>query len=278
VINWCRKLLLKFGLSGLLESFSWLRNLLSFKITEIERNLYLVKDKKSGFYLYFPFKNLSRVINTQLSFLRGGGGFFNHYREKYLYDGFEIPTDWDIVDCGAYVGGFSLSVSPLHHGRIFSLEPSPYNFRALVENIELHKVGRIIKPLNIGLGKCSGGTLFHISVSGQDDSSLSVDEKIDDFHETVEVHQVSFSDFAKANNLRLDKTFLKLEAEGEELSIIQGFNGSLPAVISVDVSAEFFGKSPILEVKKLLTELGYHCKTATSGPRGEPVALISYLV
>ena len=55
----------------------------------------------------------------------------------YCLDGFKIPPDWDVIDCGAYVGWFSLELAEAGHGgRIFSVEPSSKTFIALQKNIQ----------------------------------------------------------------------------------------------------------------------------------------------
>jgi FkbM family methyltransferase len=258
------------------RTYSFIRNLLEFEIYKVSLNLYLVIYKKSGFALFFPFKQVGANINTQLGFFREKDGFLNHYTEKYLYDNFEIPFDWDVVDCGAYVGGLSLAVARKHQGRIFAIEPSPFNFRALQLNLIAHNSSHFVTAHNYALGaEISSGTL-HISVTGQDDSLLSVDEISDDFHSTHLVKIRTFSDFAFAHDLNLDKTFLKIEAEGAELEVLQGMRESLPRVISLDVSAEMYGKSPLPEVLVFLSNNGFMCKPATIGIGGEPISVIAY--
>ena len=195
---------------------------------------------------------------------------------KYLYDGFTIPLDWNVIDCGAYIGGFSLSTNRKHAGSIYCLEPSPYNFKALELNVGLHRENRNIKCLNIALGETTEKSALHISGTGQDDSILGIDNAEDDFHETVDVQVYSFSDLASKLELNLDKTILKLEAEGSELAVINGLGNKLPAVITIDVSAEMFGKSPLVEVASLLDGMGYSISNPTFGINDEPIALICH--
>ena len=254
---------------------SFLRNLCQFKIENISENLYLVTHRRTGLELYFPFKHLDNKINTQLGFFREKEGFFAHYIQKYLYSGFVIPKDWDVVDCGAYVGGFSLAVTEERTGRVFAIEPSPYNFQALENNISTYDTKKIISAYNVALGSASGLGTLHISVTGQDDSILGVDERLDDFHleKTVEIQ--TFHEFTLFHCLNLDRTFLKVEAEGAELQVLEGMGPSLPKAISLDVSAEMFGKSPVLEVMSYLTTRGYSCQAPTIGIHGEPIALLA---
>jgi FkbM family methyltransferase len=254
---------------------SYLRNIFQFKIENISENLYLVTNRRTGLGLYFPFKHLDNKINTQLGFFREKEGFFAHYIQKYLYSGFVIPKDWDVVDCGAYIGGFSLAVREERIGRVFAIEPSPYNFQALKNNISAHDTKKTISAHNVALGSASGLGTLHISVTGQDDSILGVDESLDNFHleRTVEIQ--TFHEFALFHCLNLDKTFLKVEAEGAEIQVLEGMGQSLPKAISLDVSAEMFGKSPVSEVMSYLTSRGFICQAPTIGIHGEPIALFA---
>lgn len=258
------------------RTYSFFRNKIEFEISKVSVNLYLVAHKKSMFSLFFPFKRLDTNVNTQLGFFREKKGFRGHYIEKYLYDNFEIPSDWDVVDCGAYIGGFSLAIAENHKGRVFAVEPSPFNFRALQLNIISHNCSNIVTAYNFAFGaKLTSGTL-HISVTGQDDSLLEVDEILDDFHSVELVEIWTFSDFANTHHLDLNKTFLKVEAEGAELDVLLGMRESLPRVISLDVSAEMYGKSPLQEVLIFLSHQGFICKPAMLGRGGEPISVIAY--
>lgn len=259
-----------------LRTYSFIRNLFLFEVSKASPNLFLVIHKRSGFALFFPFKQLGANINTQLGFFREKGGFLNHYIDKYLYDNFEIPSDWDVVDCGAYIGGLSLAVARKHQGRVFAIEPSPFNFRSLQLNLMVHNCSHIVTAHNFAFGAEAGSGTLHISVTGQDDSLLSVDEISDDFHSDQLVTITTFSDFALEYNLDLDKTFLKVEAEGAELEVLLGMRRCLPRVISVDVSAEMYGKTPLPEVLDFLSRSGYVCKPATFGISGEPISVIAY--
>jgi hypothetical protein len=82
-------------------------------------------------------------------------------------------------------------------------------------------------------------------------------------------------DFATGFKVDGRKCFLKIEAEGFEIEVIQGFGSFRPQVISVDVSPERFGESPLSSIQKSLTEMGYKCIPPMHNGKF-PVALLAY--
>ena len=262
-------------LSWLSSNFRYRQILSKFDITQVDKNIFYVQSKESKFGLHFPFKRLTKSIWTQLLFVSDRNGYLNHYMEKYCYDGFVIPDYWDVIDCGAYVGGFSLAVAQKNNARIFAVEPSPHNFHALTLNLELLNTKKNILPLNFGLGDQFAKRKLHISSTGQDDSLIGVDDKFDDTgsSEIVEIH--TLSDLISKNKIDVTQCFLKVEAEGFEPEVIAGLGNFRPAVISIDVSSERFGQSPLKQLIEQLEGMGYGCHEP-SREGVEPIAMISY--
>ena len=61
----------------------------------------------------------------------------------------------------------------------------------------------------------------------------------------------------KKFSINANKVFLKLEAEGFEFEILKGLKEQRPRCISVDISPEMNGKSPIEGVTNYLIRKGY---------------------
>lgn len=257
------------------DLISWVEIIIKFRIQRISNNLFLIRHVRSNTQIYFPFKKINRSIWTQLRFMDQQNGYFDHMKKKYLYTDFEIPSNWTIVDCGSYVGGFSISISKDHSGKIYCVEPSPSNFEALRKNIELFSATNNIDIFNYGFGETNMIADMSISGSGQDDSLLGVDDSGDDISQIVKVEIKRFDQFADEKGIDLDKCFLKLEAEGYEIEAIKGLGVCKPLVISVDISAERLGESPLQEVSNQLRSIGYDL-IETNLDKGEPVTLLAF--
>ena len=258
-------------------SINWAIVNRQYFFTHCSDSVFRVKNKSTGFELFFPFKEITKSVWFQLTLLKSRDEYLAHYRSKYLYDGFLIPSNWDVIDCGAYVGGFAMSVESPREGRTFALEPSAKNFEALLRNLELMGIGPAVVPVRIGLGDTNSFFDMSISGSGQDNSILGVDSPEDDLSESQVVELRTLASFISEHEIKEEECFLKVEAEGYEIEVIRGFGEFRPRVISVDVSPERYGESPLPQIEKMLSDLGYKCIDPLHN--GDfPVSLIAYYI
>lgn len=178
-------------------------------------------------------------------------GYLAWLERKYAMPGFCEVTAGDIVfDCGAYIGGFSMSVADTA-GTVYSFEPAPLNFRCLERNAAQFPN---IHARAIGLGRQTGPMRLNLSKSSVEHSFLAPDRGASDRAITVDV-RTARDVVAEAGLTRVD--FFKIEAEGFEIEVFQGLGDLRPRKIAIDVSPERDRESPAAVLHRGLTEMGY---------------------
>lgn len=180
------------------------------------------------------------------------------YLEKYSLK----PGD-TVIDCGAYVGEFTLyaakAVGP--SGRVVAFEPGPEIFKRLTANIELNNL-KNVTAVNKGLwskdgllkcvGDNIGGYSFEFAENNAGDIELPV-ASLD-------------NELARLKIPRVD--FIKADIEGAELEFIEGAGRTLE---SNDVSLAIAsyhtieGKKSCFGLEKMLMLLGYNARTGNPG-------------
>lgn len=170
---------------------------------------------------------------------------------KYTLPGFvELQSDDVVVDCGAFVGGFTVAAARLG-ATVVAVEPSRTNRRCLHQNIR----DMSVRVEAVGLGSAGGEATFHESSTGVDSSFGQPDEGRRTRSYTVPVMTLD----ELISTLDNPPTFLKLEAEGSEKDILNGMTVHKPSKISVDASPEgqSSGQGPIAH---RLESLGYEVR------------------
>jgi FkbM family methyltransferase len=178
-------------------------------------------------------------------------GFEELLRRKYCLPGFvEVERGDIVVDCGAYVGGFSFSAARIAE-EVHAFEPEAANFACLVRNF----TALSHMTLNeVGLYSDSKTMNLNISASSVEHSLLMPDDGPPIEIRPIQV--VALQDYCRAKQLnRLD--FVKIEAEGVELEIFDGLGSIRPRKLAIDVSAERNGESPAEEFLQRLEAVGY---------------------
>lgn len=197
--------------------------------------------------IYFP-RPLPLIKFSHIIF-----GYEEWLTRKYTLPGFlEIEPEDIAVDCGTYVGGFSLGAAKVAK-ELHIFEPDISNFDCILKNM---KFFNNVKLNNLGLYNVSKEINFNISDSSVEHSILKPDNgKILDVRK---IKVKSLKDYAEENSIK-KYDFLKIEAEGVELEVFEGLKDLLPQKIAVDVSPERNGKSPINEFK-LILDKKYHLR------------------
>lgn len=203
----------------------------------------LVSYQSDGGRLYFP---CEMKANLHLA-----SGYLTWMKEKYRQAGFvEVEPSDLVVDCGAFVGGFACAVAGTA-SMVYAFEPSSENCRALRKNIN----GRSnVRAMQLGLYCDTTMMTMNLSDSHVDNSFLRPDHYATDRSEEVEC--IRLDQWAMNNEIE-SIDFLKVEAEGVEIEVLQSI-GDLPVrKIAVDCSAERDGASPKNEVARLLADRRY---------------------
>jgi len=169
-------------------------------------------------------------------------------------------------DIGSHVGYLSLVLSKkvCAEGRVVSFEPDVRNLRALRTNVEQNLISNVT-IVDQPLSNKPGTIKFAIY-----DTYSLVNHVVDSFHDSasdaqiVEVEATSVDAYCNDNDLR--PTFLKIDVEGHEVSVLQGAMGLLRAqhpTVLVEVRPDTF-----IAVSALLKPLGYKHKMLGGNGRG----------
>ncbi len=171
---------------------------------------------------------------------------------KYTLPGFiELEIGDLVIDCGAFVGGFTRAA--LRAGAsVIAVEPSRTNRRCLETNLGGYNVD--IRP--VGLGPVNSHATFRESSTGVDSTFGKLDEGIPTEAYTVEI--VTIDELCNRAGIR--PTFLKVEAEGMESKILAGMEEFRPAKVAVDASPEG-GSDNRAAIAKRLRSLDYTVRT-----------------
>lgn len=170
---------------------------------------------------------------------------------KYCLPGFvEVERGDVVVDCGAYVGGFSFSAARIAE-EIHAFEPEAANFACLARNfkeqshVSLNEAGLYCdsKTMNLNISACS---VEHSLLMPDDGPPIEIRP----------IQVVALRDYCDAKTInRLD--FVKIEAEGAELEIFDGLGSIRPRKLAIDVSPERDGESPAEKFHQRLKAVGY---------------------
>lgn len=192
---------------------------------------------------------LPKPVPRPLWFLMARG-YRDRMAEKYAFPGFVAVAPGDVVvDCGAYAGGFALAAAR-DAARVIAVEPARVAFDCLRRNVG----DTLIEPLRAGLydSNGTGELLLHANST---DSTLIADPSAPPAAR-VPVQLLTVPALMRHFDIaRID--FLKLEAEGVELEVLQHVRPEIVTKIAIDAGPERLGASPLLDIAVLLARRGY---------------------
>ncbi|MFD5829860.1 FkbM family methyltransferase [Lentzea sp. NPDC060358] len=224
----------------------------------------------------------------------------NHYETAYLYqeifvdrvyrpEALRLPEDAVVLDVGANIGLFSLSVARgFPRRRVIAFEPAPDAYAALVANVEAHSLPVTCLPW--ALGAESGRTTMTVYPAASVFSSLDADPDADRsaMRAAIEVAAEDVTDIAAVTAVaarvaadrvegaievpvevrRLSEVFdelglghvdlLKLDAEGAELGILRHLRPGDLAKIG-NVLVEVHSAADRQALVELLENAGFTC-------------------
>jgi FkbM family methyltransferase len=152
------------------------------------------------------------------------------------------------VDIGAHIGTFAIRAAKKvsKGGRVIAIEPEPITYEILIKNISLNKLSNVL-ALNYACDIKSGSTkLFTHGYTG---SSICFPSR-----RFVEVKAISLSKLVISLKIkRID--YLKINAEGAELSILKGM--SCWEKVSKVVIASHHYAEEAEEIQSFLRRVGF---------------------
>ena len=135
-----------------------------------------------------------------------------------------IKSGDTVLDIGANIGYYTLMLSKAvgKTGKIYSFEPEPNNFELLKKNVSINKCDNVIL-VNSAVGKEDGKLKLYLSdpkFIGANGMHRIYPSKYSS-GETIEVDIISLDNYLDPN-VKKNISFIKIDAEGSELPIIQG--------------------------------------------------------
>jgi FkbM family methyltransferase len=186
------------------------------------------------------------------------GTFRSEEPEYKLLDEVISPGDW-VIDVGANIGTYTLKMSELvsSNGRVLALEPIPDTFDLLTSNCKLSRF-KNVTLLNVAASERIGIVRMQIPrwehTGGPNLYEARIVPEItsDDGYDILAIN-IDAIDFPKR------VSFVKIDAEGHELSVIEGMASLLkrdhPLIVVEGTRASRF-----------LESLGYASKHFTASP------------
>lgn len=130
-----------------------------------------------------------------------------------------------VVDIGANIGFFSVSLCLRHSIEVIAFEPEPRNFLQLCDTIRSYKLEHRIHPQQCAVSDTSGISELFISDLG------SVDHKLIDTRSSrsIQIRTMSLDDFLDKNSQFGDRpiSLIKMDIQGAELLALAGMKKSL---------------------------------------------------
>lgn len=135
-----------------------------------------------------------------------------------------------VLDIGANIGYHTLILSKIvgKTGRVYSFEPEPNNFKLLKKNLTINNCDNVIL-VNSAVGNEDGKLKLFLSnpkFKGANGMHRTYPSKYSS-GETTDVDVVSLDNYLDST-VKKKLSFIKIDAEGSELPIIQGMQTILP--------------------------------------------------
>ncbi len=201
--------------------------------------------RQNGRDIFFP-KPIPLIKFSHIVF-----GYEQLLERKYCLPGFvEVECDDVVVDCGGFVGGFSLTAAKKAKS-LHIFEPDQQNCECVRRNFSgLSHVTVCEKGLYSRTRKMN----LNISASAVEHSLLIPDDGPP--IRVAEIEVVRLDDYLQAVAAGTPD-FVKIEAEGVEVEVFDGLGEVRPRKLAIDVSPERNGESPAPELMSRLQPLGY---------------------
>lgn len=177
-------------------------------------------------FLYRLWQIYFRLIHPKYAVVRGFKLSTDNSKDyiisSYYYDNFEkkefdlfsnVIKEGDVVvDCGSYIGFYSLEASTKvgKTGKVYAFEPHPKNFEITKKNIELNNFTNTI---------CENKAVSnHTGKSFLSEAEINTEHHLAD--KGIEVHTIKLDDYFKNLGYKVD--VLKIDVEGTEMDVLNG--------------------------------------------------------
>jgi len=164
-----------------------------------------------------------------------------------------LETGMTIVDIGASIGFFSFYASQKvgSTGRVIAFEPEPTSYRALVENIEANQAINVM-PVQMGLwNECSCKNICPTPIltgSSFMDCADGINVKVERLDRVLPKLGITHVDF------------VKIDAEGAAMHILEGATDILPNIENFAIAA-YHTQENANQIETFLRENGFRTKS-----------------
>jgi len=175
----------------------------------------------------------------------------------------EIQPGNNVLDIGANIGYFTLIFANLvsNTGKVFAFEPEPQNFSLLKQNIEINGYKNVVLENRI-VSDRNGKTKLYLSEENAGMHRIYPSHFCSE--KFVQVEMLSLDDYFQSNEFNNKINFIKIDAEGSELGVLNGMTNLLESNKKVKIFLEFvpscikeFGAKPG-DLLSLLKNNGYN--------------------
>lgn len=172
----------------------------------------------------------------------------------------DIGKDWTVVDIGAGIGDFAVSVARRHPTcQVYAYEPFPESFTLLEENARLNSVSNV-SAFPLAIGPQSGEvTLF---ASGEAVQHSTSEQAMSESVPALEVQALTLDEAFQSNEIE-HCDFLKIDCEGCEFGML--FNTSRETLDKIShICLEYhdgFTKFSHEDLERFLAQRGFQVQT-----------------
>lgn len=172
-------------------------------------------------------KNFKIIIKNR-DIANGCGGLINamgYYDPNNMYFVDELFSKgvYNVfMDIGANIGIYSLIASYRSRAKVVSIEPHPFTYKLLVENISLNSLNGRIKPYQIAFSNSIAQVYFTDNPGSSVNKIVNEDTKNPN---KIKISTTTGDAFCKQNLIIPD--VIKIDVEGHENSVISGFTDTI---------------------------------------------------
>ena len=168
-----------------------------------------------------------RRLETKLGkfWLSSLGNFWGYtfYHERETIEFFMKNKPKLVIDCGAYLGKYTVLSAKLLNSKVISIEPNPLIFKYLVKNVKLNNLDNKVKLYNLALFDKRGEKPLNIILFPPAETTLLQKRKKSKYLKKIKI----VVKCEKLDNLikklpRKGKIILKVDVEGVEYHVLKG--------------------------------------------------------
>jgi len=185
---------------------------------------------------YIPRSSTFKYVTSDFQYLRNLASDRLSASLDYWTHVYRPQPGDTVIDVGAGIGIDTLALSPLvgSTGRIYSIEAHPWTFRALLKTCELNRLTNV-SPLRYALSD-EPGQIWISDLPNNEENSVSK-FFLDNY--VISVPAIDLGTLVDAEGIRRI-ALLKMNIEGAERLVINGFGGCITQIDHVAIACHDF--------------------------------------